>query len=85
VTPAPFVTARVSAAHDRVTFIYGVEALDRYFRQQATRDVRSRIAFCFVMTEVATATVVGYFSVLLGQLPELVTARLPRYRWFRRR
>ena len=58
--------------------------LDRYLQRQASRDVRKRVAACFVMVEAATSTLAGYYtlsatSVLLAELPEAMTRRLPRY------
>jgi ribosomal protein S18 acetylase RimI-like enzyme len=84
VNDAPFVTVRLSGSHDRASFTCGVEPLDRYFRQQASQDVRRRVANCFVMTEAATGLVAGYYTlaatnVLLTDLPMSLTARLPRY------
>lgn len=81
---APFVISPLSASHDRASFTCGVEALDRYFRQQASQDMRRRIATCFVLTEAATGAIAGYYtltatSVVTAQLPDAVTAKLPRY------
>lgn len=59
---APFVPAALSAIHDRASFTCGVEPLDRYFRRQASQDIRRRIAACFVLTEAATGTVAGYYT-----------------------
>jgi GNAT superfamily N-acetyltransferase len=38
----------LSAEHDRSRFVSGSEALDRYFREQASQDIKRRIATCFV-------------------------------------
>lgn len=81
---APFVIVPLSANHDRASFTCGVEPLDRYLRQQASQDVRRRIASCFVIVEVATGALAGYYtlaatSVLLRELPEPIAAKLPRY------
>ena len=83
-TEASFVTARLGGDHDRASFTCGVEPLDRYFRQQASQDVRRRIASCFVLTDSATGATVGYFTlaaahILLPELPAAMTAKLPRY------
>lgn len=80
----PFVAGPLSASHDRASFACGVEPLDRYFRQQASQDVRRRVASCFVLTEAATGAVAGYYTlaatnVLTSQLPQAVIAKLPRY------
>jgi len=84
VNDAPFVIGALSGNHDRGSFTCGVEPLDRYFRQQASQDIRRRIATCFVIVEAATGAVAGYYtlaatSVLLRELTEAVAARLPRY------
>ncbi len=80
---APFSIIPLSGTHDRASFICGVEPLDRYLRQQASQDVRRRIATCFVVVEAATGTLAGYYtlaatSVLLRELPEAMAAKLPR-------
>jgi ribosomal protein S18 acetylase RimI-like enzyme len=84
VTDATFVTTRLIGNHDRASFVCGVESLDRYFRQQATQDIRRRIASCFVLIDKATGVIAGYYTlsaahILLPELPEALTAKLPRY------
>jgi GNAT superfamily N-acetyltransferase len=84
VNDAPFVIVPLSGNHDRASFTCGVEPLDRYFRPQASQDVRRRIANCFVVVEAAAGALAGYYtlaapSVLLRQLPETIAVRLPRY------
>jgi GNAT superfamily N-acetyltransferase len=84
VTDAPFSVVPLSGTHDRASFTCGVEPLDRYFRQQASQDVRRRIATCFVIVEAATGALAGYYtlaatSVLPRELPEAMAAKLPRY------
>lgn len=68
--------------HDRASFACGVPALDRYLAEQASQDVRRRVARCFVATE--GARVLGYYTlaathVALSELPPAVTRKLPRY------
>jgi hypothetical protein len=80
VNDAPFVTGALSASHNRASFSCGVEPLDRYFRQQASQDVRRRIASCFVLTEAATGVIAGYYtltaaSIVTSQLPDAITAK----------
>jgi predicted GNAT family N-acyltransferase len=58
--------------------------LDRYFRQQASQYGKRRIANCFVAQEVATGAIAGFHTLsatnlLLTELPQTVTRRLPRY------
>jgi len=67
---------------DRSLFHSGSAPLDRYLREQATQDVRRRVAACFVALQ--DVQIAGYYtlasaSVLLGDLPALVAKKLPRY------
>lgn len=83
-TDAPFSIVPLSGHHDRASFTCGVAPLDRYIRQQASQDVRRRIATCFVIVEAATGVPAGYYtlaatSILMRELPETLVARLPRY------
>jgi GNAT superfamily N-acetyltransferase len=80
----PFAIQVLSSHQAREGFSSGVEALDRYFRRQLTQDIRRRVTAGYVALEVATARVAGYYtlsaaSVLLGELPEPLARRLPRY------
>lgn len=79
----PFVMASLNGDHDRSTFSCATEALDRYFQQQLSQDVRRRVAACFVASTL-TGTVAGYYtlassSMMLGDLPPEVANKLPRY------
>jgi len=71
-------------AHDRAAFCCGVDALDQYFREHVTQDVRRRLSNCFVLLD-AAQQVAGYYtfaaaSIPLGDVSESVSRRLPRYR-----
>ncbi|HXU32492.1 MAG TPA: GNAT family N-acetyltransferase [Thermoanaerobaculia bacterium] len=81
---APFFIEILSSSHARAEFTSGVEALDRYFREQVTQDVRRRSTACYVAIDAATSQVAGYYtlaaaSVALADLPEPLAKRLPRY------
>jgi GNAT superfamily N-acetyltransferase len=70
--------------HRRIEFTCGVDALDRYFREQAGQDVRRRATACFVAREIATDRVAGFYTlaaggILLAQMPVQLAKRLPRY------
>lgn len=70
--------------HDRKAFKCGVEPLDRYFREQASQDVKRRATACYVAVELVTGKVAGFYTlaaagVPLGELPEELIKRLPRY------
>jgi len=71
--------------HDRAAFSCGKEPLDRYLKTQAGQDARRRVAAPFALVEAPGAkTVIGYytlsaFGVDLGDLPDEVARKLPRY------
>jgi ribosomal protein S18 acetylase RimI-like enzyme len=78
-----FTVEALSPAHDRASFSCGVPALDRYFRELATQDVRRRVSNCFVALD-ATGKIAGYYTFAATSLPltELSpeqAKRLPRY------
>ncbi len=77
-----------TAKHRRDAFDCGVEALNRYLREQAGQDIRRHAAGCWVLTEARDpASVLGFYtlspeSVESAQIPELSPSqrkRLPRY------
>jgi len=69
--------------HKRAVFSCGVEALDRYLQRQAGQDVSKRVAAAFVISPDGE-TVAGFYTlsahvVNLGDLPDNVAKKLPRY------
>lgn len=74
----------LSDAHGRDAFRSGAPALDRYFREQVTQDIRRRVATCFVAVEIAGGSVAGYYTlaatgVRLDALAPAMIKKLPRY------
>jgi len=74
----------LSGDHDRSQFLSGSDALDRYFREQASQDIKRRIATCFVAVSVTAQDVAGYYtltatSVALSALSPEIAKKLPRY------
>ena len=81
---APFRLQALAPHHDRKGFACGVEALDRYFAERVTQDMRRRLTAGYVAVEATTLRVVGYYTLAaagipLGDLPESLVKRLPRY------
>lgn len=69
--------------HDRSSFSCGVEALDRYFREQARQDQRRRLGAVFVLVDEASSVVAGFYTLSACQvdpqsLPSDLARRLPR-------
>ena len=80
---APFRVVPLDVAHDRAQFTCGVGALDSYFHQQVTQDMRRRVTSCFVALD-GDGEVAGYYtlaasSVVLRDLPPVIVKKLPRY------
>ncbi len=74
----------ILGAHDRKLFTSGIDALDRYFREQVTQDVRRRATSCYVTIDAATQKVAGYYTLAAAGVPLLEVGddfakRLPRY------
>jgi GNAT superfamily N-acetyltransferase len=70
--------------HDRAVFDCGVEALGRYIREHAGQDAKKKIAATFVLAGDTPAAIAGYYtlsstSINVGELPEQVARKLPRY------
>lgn len=79
----PLRVAAFDPSFDRSAFNCGSEPLDRYLREQATQDIRRRVAACFVALA-DERRVVGYYtlataSVPLTGLPADIARKLPRY------
>ena len=74
----------LSNDHDRSGFVSGSDTLDRYLREQASQDVKRRIASCFVAVSVSAGDLAGFYtlaatSVALNDLAPEVIKKLPRY------
>jgi len=75
--------AALDPERERSGFHCGVEALDRYFCERVTQDIRRRITSCFVALD-QQDRIAGFYtlaaaSVLLADLPEIIVKKLPRY------
>ena len=70
-TEARFRFAPLGAEHDREPFHCGEEALDRYFKTQATQDIRRRVAHCFVAVEALNGQVAAYYMIAAASIPLL--------------
>ncbi len=82
---APSLRAEQLAKHHRREgFSCGVEALDRNLKQQASQDVRRNLAAVYVLVDVATEEIAGYYTLSsfgldLTGLPEDLARRAGRY------
>jgi GNAT superfamily N-acetyltransferase len=74
----------LSERHDSAQFASGSDALDRYFREQASQDTKRRIATCFVAVGVTHQDLAGYYTltatgVALSAMTPAIAKKLPRY------
>jgi GNAT superfamily N-acetyltransferase len=81
---AEFRIETLSVDHDRSQFLSGSEALDRYFRETASQDIKRRIATCFVAVSTENDDVAGYYtltatSIALSAFSADIVKKLPRY------
>jgi len=81
---ADYFIESLNETHDRKSFSCGVEALDRYFWQQAGQEARKHIAATFILVEMSTKKLAGYYTLSsigidVGELPEVITKKLPKY------
>lgn len=78
-----FLVAPLDAKHDRAVFDSSSAPLNRYLQEQASQDVRRRVAACFVASEDGQR-IAGYYTLasagmLLDALPASMGKKLPRY------
>ena len=79
----PFGVALLNGSHDRAAFDCGTPALNRYLAEQASQDIRRRVASCFLALDEA-GRIAGYktlaaASATLTDLPAAVAKMLPRH------
>lgn len=83
-SPDKYAVEPLDRKHDPKAFSCGNDALDRYLREQASQDVRKRVATVFVLTGAHGDAVIGYYSLAsssvdLGEWPEKLKKKLPLY------
>jgi GNAT superfamily N-acetyltransferase len=74
----------LSGSHDRSRFTSGSPALDRYFRERASQDIKRRLATCFVAVDVDSGEIAGFYTlhaagIALTDLVPEIAKKLPRY------
>ncbi|MFH0730992.1 MAG: GNAT family N-acetyltransferase [Pseudomonadota bacterium] len=74
----------LASCHDRAVFSCGSDPLDRYLLKQAGQDSRKHVAATFVLVEMNSPAVLGFYtlsatSLRLNDLPEQTIKKLPKY------
>ena len=69
-------------SYSRNDFSCGEAALNRYFREQVTQDIKRHITNCFIALQgdvIAGFYTIASASIPVTDLPEDITRKLPRY------
>jgi GNAT superfamily N-acetyltransferase len=79
-----FSIAPLAATDIRSEFSCGADALDRYFREIVTQDIKRRITSCYVAKSLDKDTIAGFYtlstsSIPMTALPGVLSKKLPRY------
>ena len=72
------------AQHDRTAFVSGNDRIDSFFRTNVSQDTRRRYAACYVLIEIETHKLAGFYtlsstSIPLTEMPPEIARKLPRY------
>lgn len=70
--------------HNRSSFNCGRDSLDKYIRQQASQDLKKRVASVFVLIDDSNTNIIGYYTlsaytIEITEMSEKFTKHLPRY------
>lgn len=73
----------LNSKHKKSDFSCGKEMLDNYLHKQANQDIKRKISVCFVIKEVETDLIKGYYtlsnnSIPLELVPNEIRKKLPR-------
>jgi GNAT superfamily N-acetyltransferase len=77
---SPFRSEPLATHHDRTQFSCGVEALDRYLREQAMQDLRRGLAVPYVLIDTATGSLSGYYTLGVFALDATILPEVDRRR-----
>lgn len=73
----------LNSKHKKSDFSCGKELLDTYLHKQANQDVKRKLSACFVIAEIETNSIKGYYtlsnnSIPLEVVPNEIRKKLPR-------
>jgi ribosomal protein S18 acetylase RimI-like enzyme len=79
-----FAIEPLAKTHKRSDFTCGNDRIDSYFRETVSQDVKRKYATCFVVREITTDRVAGFYTlsssnVPLTEVPDALAKKLPRY------
>jgi len=78
-----YLTEGLNPTHNKEKFSCGKELLDNYLIKQATQDIKRKLSACFVIKEVETNYIKGYYtlsnsSIPSESIPDALKAKLPK-------
>lgn len=70
--------------HNKNEFDCGKELLNNYLKKQASQDIKRKLSACFVLNDVPTNTIKGYYtlsnsSIPLSSFPDYIKKKLPPF------
>ncbi len=69
----------LNSAHKKSDFSCGKEMLDRYIQEQASQDAKRKFSACFVVNDVETNLLKGYYTLSNNSIPiELVANQIQK-------
>ncbi len=73
----------INSKHKKSDFSCGKEMLDNYLHKQANQDIKRKLSACFVIKEMETNLIKGYYtlsnsSIPLELIPNEIRKKLPR-------
>ena len=79
-----YITRLLTSSHVKAKFHCGKEMLDNYIHTQAKKDIKGKVAICFVLSD-DNKEIKGYYTLSNGSvprsiLPESVIRDLPKYK-----
>ncbi len=81
------ITEILKPRHRKKEFSCGKDILDKYLHQQANQDIKRKLSVCFVLTDLKTDAIKGYYtlsnnSISQDVIPSSLRKKLPKFLLF---
>lgn len=64
-----YITDTLASEHDKSLFTCGKDSLDNYINKQAKQDMKRRLSVVFVLCDIETKRIKGYYSLSNDSIP----------------
>jgi GNAT superfamily N-acetyltransferase len=64
-----YLTEPLDSKHNRESFSCGKVLLDNYIWQQAKQDIKRKLSACFVLVDIETGKISGYYTLSCNSIP----------------